>query len=203
MAVCAGYVCCAISPQLILMMHSESRCILWVGDKHCGKTTAAAKLVRRIQEAGYSAGGILAPSVYEDGQLIGFDIIDIRNDCRQRLAVREKHINDISSYRHYQEGLDLGHKALSLAENQAADLVIVDEYGPLELRGEGWRADVDCLFGEGSRLILLVVRREIADEVRRLYERYVHLSLEALDKNSIERVLVLISEQCSKDKNLS
>jgi len=177
------------------MGHNKNRCILWVGDKHSGKTTAAMKLIKHLQQQGYTVGGILSPSVYKDGQLIGFDIIDIRDDFRVPLSIRNRNMHDIISYRYYQKGLNLGHSALNAVENEAVNLVIVDEYGPLELSGKGWRSEVDCLLRKSCPPILLVVRRELVDKVRRLYARYICFSLEALDSNSIDKMLVWLKER--------
>ncbi len=184
------------------MGHTENKCVLWVADKHSGKTTAVAKLTRCLQQQGFAVGGILAPSVYEDGELIGFDIVDILKDVRTPLAVRDEQVDDIVGYRYYQQGLRLGHSALSLVENKSANLVIVDEYGPLELNGKGWRADVNRLLTADCPPILLVVRRGLVDEVTKLYGRYVHLSLEALEPKSIERVLTFVSHRYSKSDKI-
>jgi len=72
--------------------------------------------------------------------------------------------------------------------------VIVDEYGPMELNGEGWRCDVDHLLSKSHLPILLVVRRQVVDEVKKLYAEYISLSLEALDPGSTERVLAWLKE---------
>ena len=176
------------------MGHAEKRCILWVGDKHSGKTTAATKLAETLQQQGCTVGGILAPSIYKDDRLIGFDIFDIQNNLRIPLAVRDEQPHDDLPYRYHQEGLELGHSALSLAENKSANLVIVDEYGPLELNGKGWRCDVDHLLSKSHLPILLVVRRQVVDKVNKLYAEYISLSLDALDPGSIERVLTLLKK---------
>ena len=176
------------------MKQIENRCLLWVGDKHSGKTTAATELVRRIQRNGYTVGGILAPSIYEQGCPVGFDIVDIKNDYRIPLAVRDERAPDIGCYRYDRKGLELGRSVLSLHKNRSSHLVIVDEYGPWELQGKGWRLDVDRLLTESCIPILLVVRRELADKVRQLYAEYGCFSLEAKDSRSIDKILLLLKE---------
>jgi nucleoside-triphosphatase THEP1 len=171
------------------MEYTGNRCVLWVGDKHSGKTTAATKLVKSIQQQGYTVGGVLAPSIYKEARLVGFDIFDIKNELRIPLAVREDQEQGFGAYRYFQEGLKVGHSALSCAENRLSNLVVVDEYGPWELSGDGWRADVDSLLMESRLPVLLVVRRQIVDEVRELYERHNCFTLEALDSDSVARVL--------------
>jgi nucleoside-triphosphatase THEP1 len=80
----------------------QNQCILWVAGKHSGKTTAAMQLTRRLQQQGCTVGGILAPSIYKDGRLTGFDIIDIRNDVRVPLAYHHgRSSDDVVPYRYY------------------------------------------------------------------------------------------------------
>jgi len=196
-------ICDAISSRAnvagnVSMLCAENKCILWVGDKHAGKTTAAIKLIVCLQHQGYTAGGILAPSIYQDDQLIGFDIVDIQNDVRVPLAVRDEKSLETVPYKYNKEGLELGYAALSPAENEAADLVIVDEYGPLELDGKGWRGDTDRLLEQSYPPVFLVVRREVADKVRGLYEKHEPLLLEAMNPESIDRVLAFVLDQRSK-----
>lgn len=176
------------------MEHTAKRCVLWVGDKHSGKTTAATKLVESIQQAGYIAGGILAPSIYEEDRLIGFDIVDIRKQFRVPLAVRDDQSRGVGGFRFNQEGLRVGHSALSFLENRSSHLVVVDEYGPLELEGNGWRVDVDSLLMKSCLPVLLVVRRQIVDEVKKMYAGNICFLLESLDPGSIDRVLDLLKE---------
>ena len=171
------------------MEHTANRCVLWVGDKHSGKTTAATNLVKSIQRQNFIASGILAPSIYKDGRLVGFDIFDIKNELRVPLASRQDQNNGPGAFQFDQQGLKVGRSALSYVENRSSDLVVVDEYGPLELTGQGWRAEVDSLLSKSHPPLLLVVRRQIADEVRKLYERNFCFSLESLDPDSINRVL--------------
>ncbi|MCK4601753.1 MAG: DUF2478 domain-containing protein, partial [Phycisphaerae bacterium] len=63
------------------------------------------------------------------------------------------------------EGLAFGREALG----RPAELVIVDEFGPLELRGGGWRGAVETLLTASAGVVLLVVRDGLVEEVRRLY----------------------------------
>ena len=79
---------------------------------------------------------------------------------------------------------------MSFAGDPLPHLVIVDEYGPLELAGKGWRSEVDGLLRKEYPPVLLVVRRQIADEVKRLYAKHGCLSLESLDPDSIDKMLL-------------
>jgi molybdopterin-guanine dinucleotide biosynthesis protein A/nucleoside-triphosphatase THEP1 len=149
------------------------RLILWRGDKHSGKTTSAGRLVEQACAEGFNVAGILAPSVYTNGRLKGFDIVDLQSGRQTLLASRNE--NTLTNRFVFTDtGLKFGREALSLDAVKDAELIIVDEFGPIELAGKGWRKSVDSLLAftnayAGHKLVLLVVRNEIVEEVQKLY----------------------------------
>jgi nucleoside-triphosphatase THEP1 len=146
--------------------------VVWAGRKHSGKTTAVLGLARAAREAGHSVAGLAAPSVHAGRRLEGFDVVDLATGARAPLARRGLDAAcRVGEYGFLEEGLALGRGALTAPAAASADLVIVDEFGPLELRGEGWRPAADRLISQAAGLVLLVVRRELAHEVRKLYPR--------------------------------
>lgn len=142
--------------------------ILWVGPKHSGKTTMVAGSVGRFRTRGLLVGGILAPSLYRRGRLVGFDVVDLYSGRRAPL-LRLGRPADVGRFAFRKEGLELGRSALDSLHRSRSDLVIVDEFGPLELSGKGWRKAVDRLIDANQTTLLLVVRQELCDEVSALY----------------------------------
>ncbi|MFC1795236.1 nucleoside-triphosphatase [Planctomycetota bacterium] len=162
---------------------------MWTGEKHCGKTTSVANLVEIARGEGFNVAGLLAPSLYGDGELLGFDAIDLYNETRVPLARRKT-----GRFTFLADGLKLGNAALSTAATKSADLVIVDEFGPSEMKHEGWRKNVDSLIASSNALILLVVRQELADEVRRIYIDFPCRNLAAIEPESIDKVIGMLRE---------
>ncbi len=162
---------------------------LWTGPKHGGKTTAAAQLVQTARQHGCQVAGFLAPSVYRDGRLVGFDILDLRSGVRTPLAVRRGEPGDIGQFHFFEEAWGLGRQALDPTATAGADLVIVDEFGPLELASHGWRAAVDSLIESGRPSLLLVVRQGLVESVRQLYAAVPGRVLDATAPVSIHAVL--------------
>ena len=163
--------------------------LLWTGPKHSGKTTAAAHLAAAVTQHGYQVAGLLAPSLYREGHLAGFEALDLRRGARAPLAVRRQEPGDVGSFHFLEEGQDLGRRALEAVATAGADLVIVDEFGPLELAGRGWRGAVDTLVQAGGASLLLVVRQELAEAVRHVYANVPARLLEATAPESIAEVL--------------
>jgi nucleoside-triphosphatase THEP1 len=73
--------------------------------------------------------------------------------------------------------------------------VVIDEFGPVELSGRGWRTDVDRVIEIAKTAVLLVVRRESAAEVCRLYADYLPEQLAADDSASVETVLGILRDR--------
>ena len=68
------------------MVTVSTKLVLWTGPRHSGKTTTASDLVKTAHKEGFIVAGLLAPSLYDNGELIGFDALDIKNDTRKPLA---------------------------------------------------------------------------------------------------------------------
>ena len=139
--------------------------------------------------------GLLAPSVYKARLLVGFDGVDLSNGETAQLASMNKSQGGGRRISFTEAGLRLGKAALGLPAAGEADLVVVDEFGPLELDGKGWRKEVDILLTSTEALLLLVVRRKLVDRVRRLYEIYPSRKLAATEKESIEEVIRILRQR--------
>ena len=177
-------------------MLRQNELILWVGEKHCGKTTSAGELVKAARAKGFNVAGLLAPSIYNKGELAGFDVVDLRTEDRAALASPRAG----EGYTFTTEGLRVGRRALSSDGTKQAELVIVDEFGPLEISGGGWRKEVDFLLTSSDAVILLVVRRELADEVQRLYAEIQSQNFAACEKESLGKVIGIL-EGCRQNRS--
>jgi len=171
---------------------TSSRLILWTGEKHSGKTTSVGGLVETARAEGFGVAGILAPSVYHNGKLLGFDVLDLRSQTRAPLARRNIDAGKMGRFDFSAEGLKLGNTALSPASTSSADMVIVDEFGPMELDGQGWRKNVDSLLAASNALILLVVRQELAGRVQQLYGDSPCRKLQASEPESANEVITML-----------
>lgn len=177
------------------MAFEHRKLILWTGKKHSGKTTSAARLVGAVRAKGYCVAGLLAPAVYRDSTLIGFDAVDLRNAQCAALARDNAGGGTIGRFEFLAEGLTLGNASLSPASTNSADLVVVDEFGPLEMNHQGWRQAVDLLLQSSEATILLVVRRQLADQVQSLYANIANVRIAAADPESIDKVISILEQR--------
>jgi nucleoside-triphosphatase THEP1 len=170
--------------------------MLWTGPKHSGKSTAAAQLAEQATTEGFSVAGILAPAIYRRGRLIGFDGVNLATGRRRPLTRRvERGRGHVGPFAFTADGLGFGNAALTSPAARAAALVIVDEFGPLELRGDGWRTAADQLISSFRGVLLLVVREALVDDVLRLYARCRPEPIRATEPAAATRMLRLLRRQ--------
>ena len=132
-----------------------------------GKTTLASEIVNLLKREGRSVGGTLCPRILEQGETIGYDIVDIISN-KQEIFLRKGHeeVNDrIGYYAIFQKGLQTGKEALENALAAKCDWIIVDETGKMELEGKGWADLIDRLASVPSVNLLLTVRDSFVEEV--------------------------------------
>jgi nucleoside-triphosphatase len=173
------------------MVSTQNRFILWTGPKHCGKTTSAEKLIRIAQAEGFKVAGLLEPSLYDNGELTGFDVLDVRNQKRVSLARRISK-SKAGPFDFLTAGLKFGNNVLNSEDTKSADLVIIDEFGPMELKGRGWREKIDSLLGSSNAIILIIVRWELIGTVRQLYTNFPSRELAATEESSIGEVVAML-----------
>lgn len=123
-----------------------SRLALLTGGRGSSKTRWCLAVREAAHGAGLDIAGVISPPVYADGGKAAIDIMDART-----------------------AGLGWRFDAAALAwgdgllENApACDLLLVDELGPLEFRGEGgFRHGFAAVEARRYRLALVVVRPEL------------------------------------------
>lgn len=168
---------------------------MWTGPKHSGKTTSAIRLIQMVRIEGFIVAGILEPSLYYNSELVGFDVLDIQNQKRMPLARRKKDKSTTGLFNFITDGLKFGNAVLGTEATKLADLVIIDEFGPLELKGNGWRRNIDSLLSCSNAIILIVIRQELKETFQQLYADFLCLELEALEEKSAYEVINLLKNK--------
>ncbi len=128
--------------------------------KHSGKTT---KLLQWSAQRN-DVFGILTP--IENGNRIFMNAHTKEPFCMEAIA-DETDVIEVGKYRFSKASFDKASAILLAALKQEKGYIIVDEIGPLELRGLGFSATVKALLEDKkNRLqIVLVVREELLQKV--------------------------------------
>ncbi|MBU1936955.1 nucleoside-triphosphatase, partial [bacterium] len=159
-----------------------------------GKTTALAKLVRFWNASGKDVRGILAYRVFEDEQLVGYDLEIIGDDERIILARKNgTGLEKIGPFVFSDDALARGRCALKASA--AADVVVIDEFGPLELSGGGWSEEAAWLLQRSDAILIIVVREQIIEQVRRWLQPFKRaINSVKIGESEEEKLTAIISQ---------
>ena len=108
------------------------------GPVHSGKTTLLRKLVRELKEQEYRLEGFLSEAVWEKEETVGYDLFDLKTERSIPFIRRtgEKEWQKIGPYFFIPQALAEAEKII--LRSKEADILVVDEVGPLELSGKGF-----------------------------------------------------------------
>lgn len=131
-----------------------------------GKTAWLAKLAGLLKDKGVRVGGILALRIVEEDRTTGYDVSDISTGVRTPF-LRHTGSEDMGVERFtvYDSGYDAGKSVLHPENNHDRDVIIIDEAGPLELRGLGWSDRLAWLLNENSAILIIAVRKSLTEAV--------------------------------------
>jgi nucleoside-triphosphatase THEP1 len=130
------------------------------GDRGSGKTRLLTAIAETLLLSGKKVGGILSPVVQSQDSRLGYDVLDLQNGRQVPLCRRDIDPTGGSTgpFRFDAEAIRFGNAALEQAVASGADLIILDEVGPLEFDGKGWAGGLERLLETYHGSLLLVVR---------------------------------------------
>ncbi len=147
-----------------------------------GKTTVFMKVVNALVSNGVRVRGFTCPEIRGERGRLGFDLVDIVTGKRAKLARLLSITSNLCSIRLgrycvFQEAGDLGAKILEDALEEGADVIAIDEIGPMELRIPRLRSMIyKVLLSKVN--VLAVVHRNIAKELSSNYQgRFIWITL--------------------------
>jgi len=131
------------------------------GPVHSGKTTLLKRLVRELKGQKYRIDGFLSEAVREEEEIGGYDLFDLKRE-RSIPFIRKTGENEwqrIGSYFFIPQALAEGEKII--LQGKEADILVVDEVGPLELSGKGFWPSLKQVVFQPRTTCLLVIRKNI------------------------------------------
>jgi nucleoside-triphosphatase len=144
-------------------MNQKTHILVITGNPGVGKTTLLTKAAASLKTAGYSVGGMVSREVREGGMRVGFEVLDLATSQRGWLAsVRQGAGPQVGKYRVNLPDLEaIGAKAIIDAVANA-DVVAIDEIGPMEFFSQQFKTATQKAFDSG-KLVLAVVHWKAQD----------------------------------------
>ena len=171
-----------------LSLKKKSNVILVTGDTGDGKSTLLAELALLFKSRDIQTGGIISPAVFENGVKSGYELINVATSERQRLSqtYQGEGMVNVGRFYFFDDGIGFGKAALTVANNQHAQIVFIDEIGAWELQGQGWAESLNELILRCDMPLILAVNKKLAEQVVESWQLQNPLIIEAKNTSSDE-----------------
>lgn len=135
------------------------RVIMLTGRPGVGKTTMVNRIYEHYSTSGFKVEGITTREVREAGVRTGFMITDLSSGREGWLARKDLGTGPrVGSYVVVSEDIEkIGVAALKRSMNGTADLVIIDEIGPMEMTSSSFRNGISGVLN-GDRVVVATVK---------------------------------------------
>ena len=150
--------------------------LLVVGEPRSGKTSWCRRYIDCRRKSGSSVGGILSPAIEKQGQRVGSNALDLLTDqeipfYRLSCCGCFKGGEKVGDYTISRDGILFACGAIKRAVESKCDLVVIDEVGPLELRGNGLMPAVELALASAVN-VLIVVRSSLREALQKHFSDY-------------------------------
>ena len=171
--------------------------IVLTGRPGTGKTTVLERTLEHLDRDGFAVAGLIQPGKFQDGTKVGFSIRDLWTGREALLARRTSRESGQhgTGFPFEEEGLELARQALAFVPKDA--ILVVDELGPVELRGQGHMPALRrALESRPPRVLILVVRRHLVPALlAALSATDAHvIDVEAGGNEAVARVVGLVTK---------
>jgi nucleoside-triphosphatase THEP1 len=138
------------------------------GPVHAGKTSLIKTVIKELPSVNIKPDGFYSNSKFENNELVGYDLFDLKREKSFPFIVKsgEKNWQKSGQFFFIPEALKKAKEIISRGKD--ADVLVVDEIGPLELTGQGIWPSLKKVFFPPSTKFLLVVRENIIKNFKKL-----------------------------------
>ena len=131
------------------------------GSVDSGKTTLLKKVTQELKNQKFKIDGFLSEAIIKNQEKIGYDLLELKS-AKSIPFIRRSGLQDwqrIGPFFFIPEGLSWAKKII--LRSREAEILVVDEIGPLELSGKGlWPVLEEVIFHRVQKF-LFVLRRNI------------------------------------------
>lgn len=176
----------------ITQRRNKLRVILLTGRPGVGKTTLVNRVYEHYSKNGFKIVGLTTREVREGGARTGFMITDLSSGKEGWLARKDPGTGPrVGSYVVVSDDLEkIGVAALERSTNGAADLVIVDEIGPMEMTSVSFRNNISRVLNGYRAVVATVKFGSRYPEVENIRQKSLHWEITKENRESIYRRLI-------------
>jgi nucleoside-triphosphatase len=182
------------------------RLFVVTGSPGIGKTTVMLKTAENLRARGCLVGGMISRDVRTGGDRIGFELLDLESGKKGSLAsVHQNEGPRVGKYRVNIEDLVIIGAGSILRAIANADVIIIDEIGPMELFSPEFVQAVLKALDSGKPIICTVhwkMKNELIDKIglREDVETYIvtNDNRDRLNELLVQRTVELLSRNDSK-----
>jgi nucleoside-triphosphatase len=169
------------------------RLLFVTGRPGIGKTTVLLKVAEGLKSKGYRVGGMISKEVRHEGRRVGFEIVDFETGVKGWLAHVEQHAGpQVGKYKVNLNDLDSIGANAALEALKNADVVVIDEIGPMELFSQVFRKAVGEALNS-SKLVLAVIHHSAQDPIIESIRKRDDLLMATVDlanRNDLHNILI-------------
>lgn len=175
-----------------ITQRNKLRVILLTGRPGVGKTTIVNRVYEHYSKNGFKIEGLTTREVREGGGRTGFMITDLSSGKEGWLARKDPGTGPrVGSYAVVSDDLEkIGVAALERSMKGAADLVIVDEIGPMEMTSISFRNNISKVLNGYRAVVATVKFGSRYPEVENIRQKSLHWEITKENRESIYRRLI-------------
>lgn len=144
---------------------AQPNILILTGERGVGKTTRVLSLCRSWSNRDFPHFGVASPKIMDDGLVVGISAVDLASGETKTLALRDDEPGRrIGPWRFLDEGIAFANDCCRPREQDG--VAVIDEIGPLELRGQGLTMAWGALQTGRYPHALIVVRTELVETVK-------------------------------------
>ena len=141
------------------------------GPVDSGKTTFLKRVIAELKKQKIKMDGFLSEAIVKDQEKIGYDLVDL-GDGKSVPFIRKSGRQDwqrIGPYFFIPEGLSRAKQII--LRSREAEILVVDEIGPLELSGQGLWDVLEQVIFQRFQKYLFVLRKGILQDFLKMVGR--------------------------------